>query len=182
MARLRAPVTKADHAQGRANAPLVLVEYGDYECPHCGRAYPIVKQVQRVLGDELLFVFRNFPLAQIHPHAMKAAAAAEAAGLQGQFWEMHDLLFENQARLDDQSLLAYAASLDLDVDRFVADAGSDAVAERIAADVEGGARSGVNGTPTFFANGVRVDGDWDYDSLLLALRKPRTRDTVNASL
>ena len=127
MARLRVPVSNADHSQGPKNAPLVLVEYGDYECPHCGRAYPIVKQVQQTLGNELLFVFRNFPLAEIHPHAMNAARAAEAAGRQGRFWEMHDLLFENQDRLDDQSLQAYASSLELDLDKFV-----EAYARRIA--------------------------------------------------
>lgn len=171
MARLRVPVTSADHSQGRKNAPLVLVEYGDYECPHCGRAHPIVKQVQQALGDELMIVFRNFPLAEIHSHAMRAACAAEAAGLQGQFWQMHDLLFENQDRLDDASLSAYGASLDLDMDKFIEDANSEAVLARIAADIESGARSGVNGTPTFFANGVRVDGAWDYDGLLFALRQ-----------
>lgn len=171
MAGLRVPVSNADHSQGPKNAPLVLVEYGDYECPHCGRAYPIVKQLQQTLGNELLFVFRNFPLAEIHPHAMNAARAAEAAGLQGPFWEMHDLLFENQDRLDDQSLQAYASSLELDMDKFVEDANSEEIFERVAADIDSGARSGVNGTPTFFANGVRVDGGWDYDALLLALRE-----------
>ena len=171
MARLRVPVSDADHSQGPKNAPLTLVEYGDYECPHCGRAYPIVKQVQQTLGDDLRFVFRNFPLAEIHTHARNAAQAAEAAALQGRFWEMHDLLFENQDRLDDRSLLADASSLGLDLDRFVADSASGMVLARIAADIEGGARSGVNGTPTFFANGVRVDGAWDYESLLLALRE-----------
>ncbi len=175
MARLRIPLSNADHSQGPKNAPLVLVEYGDYECPHCGRAYPIVKQVQQTLGNELLFVFRNFPLAEIHPHAMNAARAAEAAGLQGQFWEMHDLLFENQDRLDDQSLEAYASSLELDMDKFVEDADNDEIFERVTADIDGGARSGVNGTPTFFANGVRVDGGWDYDALLLALRETAVR-------
>jgi protein-disulfide isomerase len=171
MARLRLPVSNADHVQGPANAPLVLVEYGDYECPHCGKAHPIVKQVQKTLGEDLRFVFRNFPLAEIHPHAMKAACAAEAAGLQGRFWEMHDLLFENQDRLDDDSLVAYAASLELDTARFIEDANADPVLQRIAADIDSGARSGVNGTPTFFANGVRVDGSWDYDSLLAVLRE-----------
>ena len=171
MARLRVPVSDADQSQGPKNAPLVLVEYGDYECPHCGRAYPIVKQVQESLGEDLRFVFRNFPLAEIHPHAMNAARAAEAAGLQRKFWEMHDLLFENQDRLDDHGLLANAASLNLDMKQFVEAAGSEAITERIAAQIEGGARSGVNGTPTFFANGVRVDGGWDYESLVSALRE-----------
>jgi protein-disulfide isomerase len=171
MVKLRVPVSNADHSQGPKNAPLMLVEYGDYECPHCGRAYPIVKQLQQTLSDKLLFVFRNFPLAEIHPHAMNAARAAEAAGLQGQFWEMHDLLFENQDRLDDQSLQAYASSLELDMEKFVEDTNSEEIFERIAADIDGGARSGVNGTPTFFANGVRVDDGWDYDTLVVTLRE-----------
>jgi len=171
MARLRVPVTDADHSQGPKNAPLVLVEYGDYECPHCGAAHPIVKQVQQTLAHELRFVFRNFPLASTHPHALNAARAAEAAGLQGRFWEMHDLLFENQGQLNDESLLAHAESLGLDTNRFVEDAGSDAVLARIEVDIEGGARSGVNGTPTFFANGVRVDGGWDSETLVLSLRE-----------
>lgn len=170
--RLRVPVSNADHAQGPEDAPLVLVEYGDYECPHCGSAHPVVKHVQRALADELRFVFRNFPLATVHPHAMNAARAAEAAALQERFWQMHDTLFENQDALDDESLLAYAAALGLDLETFAQDMLSRDVERRILSDLEGGARSGVNGTPTFFINGFRFDGDWSRSLLptLQALR------------
>jgi len=173
--KLRVPVSRSDHAQGPRDAPLTLVEYGDYECPYCGQAYQIVKAIQEALGDDLRFVFRNFPLAQIHPNAMNAACAAEAAALQGKFWDMHDALYENQDSLDPQSLLAYAAELGLDLDRFAQDMVSTRVEERIVSDLEGGARSGVNGTPTFFINGFRYDGDWSYDSLLYTLQSLRQR-------
>jgi protein-disulfide isomerase len=158
--RLRVPVSKSDHRRGPEEAPLVLVEYGDYECPYCGEAHPIVKHIENALRGELLLVFRNFPLTQIHPHAMNAARAAEAAGLQRKFWEMHDTLYENQENLDPESLLAYAAQLDLDLDRFAQDMLSRRVEDRILLDFEGGARSGVNGTPTFFVNGFRFDGNY----------------------
>jgi protein-disulfide isomerase len=171
MARLRVPVSASDHAEGPADAPVTLVEYGDYECPHCGRAYPIVKRLQRAMGERLRFVYRNFPLSDLHPHAANAAAAAEAAARQDRFWPMHDWIFEHQSHLDNASLLAAAERLGLDVERFVADADSAAIAARIDAEVEGGARSGVNGTPTFFVNGLRVDAGYDYDSLLSALQE-----------
>jgi len=168
--KLRVPVTDADHAQGPKDAPLVLVEYGDYQCPYCGQAYYIVKQLQQALQDELRFVFRNFPLSQIHPDAVSAARAAEAAALQGKFWGMHDTLYENQDNLDLESLLEYAAELDLDVSKFITDMGSRQVEQHIANDFQGGVRSGVNGTPTFFVNGFRYDGDWSYPSLLNTLQ------------
>jgi protein-disulfide isomerase len=171
MARLRVPVSASDHAEGPADARVTLVEYGDYECPHCGRAYPIVKRLQRAMGAKLRFIFRNFPLPDSHPHAMAAAAAAEAAARQDRFWPVHDWIFEHQTHLDDASLVAAAERLGLDIERFVADANSAAIAARIDADVEGGARSGVNGTPTFFVNGVRVDAGSDYDSLLSVLQE-----------
>src|SRR5689334_3482382 len=122
--KLRVPVTDADHVQGPKDAPLELVEYGDYECPYCGQAHYIVKQLQQALQDELRFVFRNFPLSQIHPDAVSAARAAEAAALQGKFWEMQDILYENQDNLDSESVLQYAAELDLDLSKFVTDMGS----------------------------------------------------------
>src|SRR5678815_3060876 len=117
-ARLTMPVGPRDHAQGPADAPVTLVEYGDYECPHCGRAYPIVKEVQRRLGSTLRFVFRNFPLSESHPHAQHAAEAAEGAATQGRFWEMHDVLFEHQRALDDAHLVGYAVTLGLDTKTF----------------------------------------------------------------
>lgn len=160
-----------DHAQGSAGAPVTLVEYGDYECPHCGRAYPIVKAIQRRLGHRLRFVFRNFPLSQAHPHAEHAAEAAEAAGAQGRFWEMHDALFEHQQALDDTHLAGYARAVHLDEARFVDELGRHAYAKRVREDFSSGVRSGVNGTPTFFVNGERYDGSWDPDTLLEVLEE-----------
>jgi len=167
--RLNPPVTDRDHAQGSAQAALTLVEYGDYECPHCGRAHPIVKEVQRRLGPELRFVFRNFPLAEMHPHAQHAAEAAEAAGGQGRFWEMHDALFEHQRSLDDRHLVQYAQTIGLDPQRFQQDLTSHTYAGRVREDFRSGVRSGVNGTPTFFINGVRHDDSWDIETLTEAL-------------
>ena len=149
---------------------MTLVEYGDYECPYCGAAHGSVKQILGVLDDDVRFVFRNFPLSQIHPHAFQAANAAEAAGAQGEFWGMHHLLFENQRHLDTQSLLAYARAVGLDLQRFGADLTQQAHAPRIREDFLSGVRSGVNGTPTFFVNGVRHNGGYDPESLLEAVR------------
>ena len=158
-----------DHAQGPASAPVTLVEYGDYECPHCGRAYPFVKMVQRRLGDRLRFVFRNFPLSEVHPNAVKAAETAEAAGEQGKFWEMHDALFEHQLHLEPPHLIALATKLGLDSERIAAQLDAHTHAARVREDFMSGVRSGVNGTPTFFINGARYDGSWDPVSLMAAL-------------
>jgi protein-disulfide isomerase len=171
MASLRIPVTTADHHEGPADAPVTLVEYGDYECPHCGRAFPIVKALQKTLKGKLRFVFRNFPISQIHPHAEHAAIAAEAAGRQGKFWPMHDRIFLNQAHLDDASLRRLAGDLKLDLEQFDRDVRDPALAARVQADFNGGVRSGVNGTPTFYVNGVRVDTGFSYDELLAALEE-----------
>lgn len=171
-AELTVPVSvERDHVEGRADAPAILVQYGDYECPYCGEAYPIVKEVQRKMGDRLLFAFRNFPISTSHPHAEQAAEAAEAAGAQGKFWEMHDLLYERQADLTDADLRAYAGELELDVDRFDADMASHAYAPRVHEDFMSGVRSGVNGTPTFYVNGVRHDDSYELDVLLDALER-----------
>jgi len=169
-ARLSLPVSERDHVQGDPHASVTLVEYGDYECPHCGRAYPIVKDVQRRLGATLRLVFRNFPLAEMHPHAQHAAEAAEAAGAQGRFWEMHDALFEHQRSLDDRSLVQYAKALGLDHDKLQSDVTAHVYAPRVREDFVSGVRSGVNGTPTFFINGARYDDDWDAETLTEALR------------
>jgi protein-disulfide isomerase len=169
LARLQPPVSERDHVQGPANAPATLVEYGDFECPFCGRAHPIVKAVQARLGRRMRFVFRHFPLTEIHPHALPAAEAAEAAGAQGRFWEMHDLLFESQPALDAPDLLRDARMLGLDVPRFVSEVAEHVHEPRIREDFMSGVRSGVNGTPTFFINGVRHDGPWDVDTLSDAL-------------
>jgi protein-disulfide isomerase len=174
--RLTVPVGARDHAQGPADAPVTLVEYGDFECPYCGMAYPIVKQVQAHFGDRLRFVFRHFPLGELHPYAQHAAEAAEAAGAQGKFWPMHDHLFEHQKQLDDAHLRAYAAAEGLDADRFAGDLGGHRFAERVREDFMSGVRSGVNGTPTFFVDGARHDGQWDADGLISALERVlRTR-------
>jgi protein-disulfide isomerase len=166
--QLAVPVTADDHISGPENATVTLVEYADYECPYCGAAEPSVQGVRRALADTLRFVFRNFPVIEAHPHAAQAAAAAEAAGLRGKFWQMHDLLFQNQQALDAGSLLVYAAEIGLDIDQFSNDIQSDTVLERIRRDIEGGVRSDVEGTPTFFINGLKYEGPWDYESLLTA--------------
>lgn len=167
--KLTLAVGKRDHAQGPADAPVTLVEYGDYECPGCGAAYPIVKALQRRLGKTLRFVFRNFPLQRLHPHAEIAAEAAEAAGAQGRFWQMHDLLYENQEELDPPSLAGYARAAEVDAVRWARDMESGATTERVKEDFMSGVRSGVNGTPTFFINGQRHDGPFDEESLLAAI-------------
>jgi len=167
--RLAVPVSAHDHARGPEDAPLTLVEYGDFECPACGQAYPVVAALRRELGDRLRIVFRNFPLGTVHPHATDAALAAEAAGLQGKFWGMHDVLYENQEALEPGDLLRYAEALGLDTDRFEGDLRGEACTRRVRQDFLGGARSGVNGTPTFFVNGVRHDGPFDFGSLADAL-------------
>jgi protein-disulfide isomerase len=168
-ARLVLPVSGRDHSQGPDNAPVTLVEYGDFECPYCGAAYPIVKEVQRRMGDHLRFVFRNFPLAQVHPHALHAAEAAEAAAAQGRFWDMHDTLFEHQRHLADGDLRRYARDLGLNLGAFEAELVSRSHAGRVREDFLSGVRSGVNGTPTFFINGLRHDDSYDVDTLLAAL-------------
>jgi protein-disulfide isomerase len=172
--KLALPVTPSDHADGPAAAVVTLVEYGDYECPHCGRAYPIVKEIQRRLDGRLRFVFRNFPLAEAHPHAQHAAEAAEGAASQGRFWEMHDTLFENQQALDDQHLVGYAKNLGLDDSRFRHELAAHAYGRRVREDFLSGVRSGVNGTPTFFINGIRYDASWDLATLLEALEAAST--------
>ncbi|HET7565772.1 MAG TPA: thioredoxin domain-containing protein [Gemmatimonadaceae bacterium] len=166
--RLNPPANEHDHTQGPTDAPVTLVEYGDYECPHCGRAYPIVKDLQARMGDRLRFVYRNFPLTESHPYAEHAAEAAEAAGEQGDFWPMHDTLFEHQDALDDEHLVRYAAELGLDAREIAREIEDGAHVARIRADFMSGVRSGVNGTPTFFINLVRFDGAWDNVGAFLA--------------
>ena len=170
MAELRVPVTPKDHAQGPEDAPVTLVEYGDYQCPYCGQAYPIVKRLQKHFGKTLRFVFRNFPLREIHPHAESAAETAEFAGAHGKFWEMHDLLFENQERLGGPLYLELAKGLGLAASALRQSVDDGQYKPRIDADFTGGVRSGVNGTPTFFINGERHDGPFDYDTLASAIQ------------
>ena len=160
-----------DHIQGQADAPVTLVEYGDYECPYCGAAYPIVTELQDRMGERLRFVFRNFPITTSHPHAEQAAEAAEAAAAQGRFWEMHDHLYENQRRLGDQDLYAYAEELGLDVQLFEKELAGHVHAPRVREDFMSGVRSGVNGTPSFYVNGTRHDDSYDLETLLAALER-----------
>jgi len=171
MSKLKPAVNSADHHQGNVNATITLVEYGDFECPHCRRAHPFVKRLLQERSKELHFVFRNFPLNEIHPHAYVSAVFAEAAGKQGKFWEMHDLIFENQDRLNSNFLLSLAEGLGLDLIQFAKDSKSEDVQNKIEKDFESGIRSGVNGTPTFFLNGSPVlTYDETYESLLDAVQ------------
>jgi protein-disulfide isomerase len=168
MPRLTLPVDPArDHIQGPDGAAVTLVEYGDFQCPHCGRAYPIIQAVQKTMGKQLRFIYRHFPISDEHPDAVAAAEASEAAGAQGKFWEMHDLLFEHQKALDEESLAGYARQLGLDLDRFTREMREHAYGERIKEDFASGLRSGVNGTPTFFINGERYDMPWEPEEWLL---------------
>ena len=171
VARLASPVGERDHVQGPASASVTLVEYGDYECPYCRAAVAIVEELQRVLPDDLRFVFRHFPLENLHPHARRAAEAAEAAASQGKFFEMHAALFEHQAALEDEDLLRYAGELGLDTARFRAELRADAHADRVHADFLEGVRSGVRGTPTFYLDDVRYDGVVGVRQLLAMIRE-----------
>jgi protein-disulfide isomerase len=171
-AALTLPVSEErDHIQGPAHAAVTLVEYWDYECPYCGAAYPIIKEVQARMGDRLRFVFRNFPITTSHPHAEQAAEAAEAAAIRDRFWEMHDLLYENQKRLRDEDLLGYAEKLGLDVVAFERELAEHVHTARVREDFMSGVRSGVNGTPTFYINGVRHDDSYDVETLISALER-----------
>jgi len=166
---LKIAVTSKDHIQGDQNAPVILVEYGDYECPHCGRAHPIVQRVKKHFGERLAFVFRNFPLNEIHPNAQSAAESAEFAGANGKFWEMHDGIFENQDSLGLALLMELAEAMGLSGPDLRNALNSKQFAARVKSDFIGGARSGVNGTPTFFINGQRFDGAPEFEDLVAAI-------------
>jgi len=168
-ARLDPPVGEGDRIRGPADAPLTLVEYGDYDCPYTVRAHAVVRGLQRRLGDRLRFVFRVFPLTEIHENAQAAAEAAEAADFQGKFWPMHDRLMEAHRKLDAQDLERYAEEVGLDAMRFDRQMLAHAHAAKVRSQIESGLRSGVKGTPTFFINGVRHDGPHDLETLLAAL-------------
>ena len=169
MAKLRVPVTPDDHIRGREDAPITLVEYGDYECPHCGRAYYILQDVEERYKDDLRFVFRHFPLAQIHPLAEPAAESAEFAGAHDLFWEMHDAIYENQRELGLPLLFQVADSLDLPSLDLQQALESHQYLPQVQEDFLGGVKSGVNGTPTFFINGVRHDGSYEFQDLVSAI-------------
>jgi protein-disulfide isomerase len=169
MSKLSIPVNANDHIQGDTAAACILVEYGDYQCPSCGQAYPIVKRLQKHFGKRLAFVFRNFPLTQIHPWAEPAAEAAEFAAVKEKFWEMHDLLYENQQQLGESLLVELSDTLDLSSSKLLTAVAEHTYQERVKTDFRGGVRSGVNGTPTFFINGVRHDASYDFATLTAAI-------------
>jgi protein-disulfide isomerase len=172
MSKLKPPVNEKDQQTGNLHSRITLVEFGDYQCPHCGHAHPLLQQLLSEVKD-LRFVFRNFPLQEIHPAALMAALAAEAAGLQGKFWPMHDLIFENQERLSGNLFLDIAEGLDLNLEKFARDWKSKEAQEKVESDFESGIRSGVNGTPGFFINGNKLTSyDGTYESLLMAVQVP----------
>ena len=174
MTKLRVLVGPEDHAQGDADAEVTLVEYGDYECPHCASAHPVVKRLQQHFGKKLRFVFRNFPLSQIHPHAEAAAETAEFAGAQSKFWEMHDQLLKNQNLLGQELFEELAEDIGLSKTELREASENKTYEARVLADFSGGVRSGVNGTPTFFINGQRNNGPNDYDYLVNAIDESKT--------
>ena len=169
--KLSAPVTERDHVRGSLEAPVVVVEYGDYECPHCGRAYWVIKELLETLGDQIAFVFRNFPINEKHPRAERVAEALEAAGGQGRFWEMHDRFYERQHQLDAFDLEEHARVTGLDLELWKRDLRERTYRHRVYEDLETGRTSGVTNTPTFFINGIRHQGDYDFESLLTAIRR-----------
>jgi len=174
--KLTVPVNiSSDHIRGSINAPITIVEYGDYECPYTGMAYPIIKELMKQFGEQIYFVFRNFPLNDIHPHAQHAAEAAEAAAAQDKFWQMHDYLFEHQKALDDRHLLDYAQKVGLDVDKFRSEMSGHIYAPLVNKSLKSGIDSGVGGTPTFFINGQRYEDSYDFDTLTSFLKKSLPR-------
>jgi Na+/H+ antiporter NhaA len=170
-----------DHVRGPEEAPVTLVEYGDYECPYCGRAEGTIRELLQAFSEELRYVYRHLPLVEVHPHAELAAEAAEAAGAQGRFWEMHDLLFANQRALEPADLRARAAQLELDVERFWEEVRSRVHARRVTEDVRSADESGVAGTPTFFINGRRHRGAYDVETLTAAIHHARHRYEIDAA-
>ena len=171
MAKLIPPVDQADHTIGPANAPVTLVEFGDYQCPHCKAAHPVVKSLIEAFGENMRFVFRHFPLANIHEFAFPAAIAAEAADKQKKFWQMHDMIYDNQHLLISQRVLwDFGTAIDLNMTLFKMELMNNELAEKVEANFESGVRSGVNGTPSFFINGSRYNGIYDFDSLFTAIK------------
>jgi protein-disulfide isomerase len=164
------PVSERDHRQGPDTAAVTLVQYGDYECPYTRRSTWVVQAIQQQLGEQLRFIYRNFPLTEIHPHALHAALVAEAAAAQGKFWEMHDYIFHHQHALEDADLAGFAEAVGLDLQQYTRDMAERRALARIEEDVEGGERSGVQGIPTFFINDVMYRGSWEQDALLPALQ------------
>jgi protein-disulfide isomerase len=180
MMSLAIPVNEKDHVLGPPDAPVTLVEYGDFQCPYCRAAHFVLKNVLADMGDDMRFVFRHMPLTQVHPMAEPAAEAAEAAGAQGQFWPYHDGLYENQDALSPALLVALAKRLGLDMQRFVDDLQAHRYRDKVKQDFMSAVRSGAAGTPTFFINGERYEGAYDEESLLEALRIAATAGPAHA--
>jgi protein-disulfide isomerase len=174
MNELTPPVTELDYRRGSLDAPSILVEFGDYECPDTAAVHPVVEQLLAEAGDQLCFVYRHFPLKDIHRNAELAAEAAEAAASQGRFWEMHDALLENSPALDMADLVSYSRDLDLDEGRFRTELRAHLYVSRVQLHIESGLQTGVKGTPTFFINGVHYRGSYDIESMLEALKLART--------
>lgn len=166
MTTLTPAVNSNDNISGSLNAFVELVEYGDYECRYCRLAYPIVKDIQVRLGRGLRFVFRNFPLSHIHPNATMAAVVTEAAARQGKFWEMHDIIFETQKTLEIATLMELTKTIGLDIEQLQYDMKQNVLINKVENDFESGVRSGVNGTPSFFVNGKKFNGNWIANQLL----------------
>ncbi|WP_316736398.1 DsbA family protein [Pedobacter aquatilis] len=158
MSTLKPAVSEKDHFEGGKSASIEIVEFGDYQCPHCGHAFPIIKKIQKIFGEQIKFIFRHFPLQEAHEYAFPAAVAAEAAALQGKFWEMHDGLYQNQNQLGENLFNEIAEKIGLDIDQFKKDYSSGDLTEKVESDFESGIRSGVNGTPSFYVNGSKFDG------------------------
>jgi len=177
--KLGVPVSEEDWTRGAAEAPVTIVEYGDYQCPACQRAYVEVEKLLTAEGGNVEFAFRHFPLMSTHPQAMAAALAAEAAGRQGKFWQMHAKLFESRGQLADEHIQQYAAELELDLDKFARDIQSEGIDAHIRQQRLAGARSGANGTPTFFVNGSRYDGDFTYEALSAVVQAARGQGTAS---
>ena len=164
-------VGKSDHAQGPENAPVTLVEYGDYQCPYCADVHSMIHAIAKTMGANLRFVFRHMPLLEVHPYAPYAAEAAEAAGAQGKFWEMHDAIYEHQSDLGSDLVHRLALTLNLDMPRFEADMEARRYRPRVRRDFMGAMRSGVAATPAFFINGERYEGILEQRALLTALQR-----------
>jgi formate-nitrite transporter family protein len=171
VSQLTPPVSERDHVQGSVEARVTLVEYGDYECPHCGALHPVIGAARKAFGGNLRFAFRHFPLRSSHPHALAAAKAAEAAGEQGRFWEMHDRLYQRQTRLEDEDLLRHARKIGLDVTRFQRELVARTHEVRIREDLASAARSGAGGTPSLFINDELYQGSLDRDEIFAALAR-----------
>jgi protein-disulfide isomerase len=171
MPELKLPFNKSDHYKGVPGSAVQLLEYGDFQCPHCGAAYPTIKKIEKTFGSRMLFIFRHFPLSESHPYAKIAAIASEAAARQGSFWEMFDRIYENQSLLSREMLLGLAKSLKLNLKKFKIDLEDPALAEKVESDFESGILSGVNGTPSFYINGIKYNGPYNYESLVLSMNQ-----------